>query len=183
MAVADNAVKGPDKGSKDFEKWEKEQPEDQLRTMGRKNLIPYGLYVAKGFISAHLAEGTGFSEQDLNIFWDALLNMFEHDRSASKGIMSVREPIFIFKHVGTDTNADQCKQQAKLGCAPAHKLFDLIEVKKRDGVTVPRCFSDYKVLFSKSRLPKGVQAGFVFAGEDGKAHIQWDVLPEMVTAC
>ncbi|AFM23521.1 type I-C CRISPR-associated protein Cas7/Csd2 [Desulfomonile tiedjei] len=182
MAVTDNEIKGPDVGSKDFEQWEKIQPEDQLRTMGRKNLIPYGLYVAKGFISAHLAEGTGFSEQDLSIFWDALLNMFEHDRSASKGIMSVREPIVVFKHIGTDTNSDQRKQQAKLGCAPAHKLFDLIDVRKRDEVEVPRSFSDYRVLFDKSKLPKGVQVGFVLSGENGKAHIQWDVVPEMVIA-
>jgi len=182
MAVADNDVKGPGKGSKDFEKWEKEQPEDQLRTMGRKNLIPYGLYVAKGFISAHLAEGTGFSEQDLNIFWEALLNMFEHDRSASKGIMSVREPIFVFKHVGTDTDDSQRRQQAKLGCAPAHKLFDLIQIQKLDGIEAPRSFSDYRILFNKSKLPRGVQVGFVQSGDAGNVSVQWDKVPDMITA-
>ena len=85
MAVADNEIKGAKIGSADFEKWENEQPEDELRTMGRKALIPYGLYIGKGFISAHLAQETGFSEKDLTLLWEAILNMYEHDRSASKG--------------------------------------------------------------------------------------------------
>ncbi|MCD6405511.1 MAG: type I-C CRISPR-associated protein Cas7/Csd2, partial [Planctomycetes bacterium] len=126
MAVAEN-VKGA-KSSADYKKWEDEQPEDKLRTMGRKALIPYGLYLGRGFISAHLAGGTGFSEDDLALFWEALLKMYEHDRSASKGLMSVREPVFVFKHTGTDSNKDQRSRQAKLGCAPAHKLFGLIDV-------------------------------------------------------
>jgi len=179
MAVAEN-VRGA-KSSSDYEEWEKNQPEDVLRTMGRKALIPYGLYVAKGFISAHLAEDTGFSEEDLQLLWEALLKMFEHDRSASKGIMSVREPIFVFKHVGTDSDDRQRRQQAKLGCAPAHKLFDLIEISKRDGVDVPRTFSDYRIRFTQSKLPKGVQIGFVLSGDDGNATIQWDKVPEMIT--
>ena len=92
--------------SEDYRQREAAPPEDQLRTMGRKSLIPYGLYLGKGFISAHLARGTGFSEEDLSLFWEALLRMFELDRSASKGLMTVQEPIFVFKHVGTDTNLD-----------------------------------------------------------------------------
>lgn len=88
MAVAED-VKGA-KSSVDFQKWEDEQPEDKLRTMGRKNLIPYGLYAAKGFISANLALETGFGEDDLSLFWEALANMYDHDRSASKGMMSCR---------------------------------------------------------------------------------------------
>ncbi len=177
MAVAED-VKGA-KSSADYLKWETEQPEDKLRTMGRKALIPYGLYRAHGFISAHLAEQTGFTEDDLSLLWEALLRMFEHDRSSSKGLMSVREPIFIFKHVGTDSDLTQREQQAKLGCAPAHKLFELIEVKKRDGVQVPRSFADYQVFFHKSLMPKGVQAGFAISGEGGKPVIQ-DTPPENI---
>lgn len=176
MAVAED-VKGA-KSSADYLKWESEQPEDSLRTMGRKALIPYGLYLSKGFISAHLAEQTGFTEDDLSLFWDALLGMYEHDRSASKGLMSVREPIIIFKHVGTDTDDTQRAQQARLGCAPAHKLFELIEVSKQEGVQVPRSFSDYRICFHQSQLPKGVQVGFAFMGENGQAHIRWDTPPE-----
>lgn len=175
MAVAEN-VKGA-KSSEDYLKWEQAQPEDQLRTMGRKSLIPYGLYLARGFISAHLADeehGTGFTEGDLALLWEALLKMFEHDRSSSKGLMSVREPIFIFQHVGTDTDMNQRAQQAKLGCAPAHKLFDLIDVKKSDGVKSPRSFGDYGVKFALSRLPKGVRVGFAVNGDDGKAIIHWE---------
>jgi CRISPR-associated protein Csd2 len=178
MAVAED-VKGA-KSSEDYAKWEAEQPEDQLRTMGRKALIPYGLYVGKGFISAHLAQQTGFSEDDLNLFWEALLKMYEHDRSSSKGLMSVREPIFVFKHVGTDSDQMQRVQQAKLGCAPAHKLFDLVDIKKREGVKAPRSFTDYQITFHKGQLPKGVQAGFVVTGEGGGAQIIWDQAPQPV---
>jgi len=148
------------KSSADYLKWEQEQPEDSLRTMGRKALISYGLYLAKGFISAHLAEQTGFTEEDLALFWEALLRMFEHDRSASKGLMSVREPIVIFKHVGTDSDTSQRARQARLGCAPAHKLFDLIKVTRREGVQAPRSFSDYHITFHRSGVPAGVEACF-----------------------
>jgi len=179
MAVADTPAGL--KSSEDYAKWEAEQPEDALRTMGRKSLIPYGLYVAKGFISAHLAEGTGFTDDDLGLFWEALLKMYEHDRSASKGLMSAREPIFVFKHVGTDTNQTQRAQQAKLGCAPAHKLFDLVEINKREGVEAPRSFTDYEIVFHQSRVPNGVQVGFVISGEGGEAVVKWDEAPEGVT--
>jgi CRISPR-associated protein Csd2 len=172
MAVADNEIKGASIGSKDFLAWEKKQPENELRTMGRKALIPYGLYRAHGFISAHLAGQTGFTEDDLSLLWEALLRMFEHDRSSSKGLMSVREPVFIFKHVGTDSDLTQRQQQAKLGCAPAHKLFELVEITKRDGVQVPRSFADYQIIFHKSLMPKGVQANFAISGEGGKMIIQ-----------
>lgn len=173
MAVAED-VKGA-KSSADYVKWENEQPEDKLRTMGRKALIPYGLYVAKGFISAHLAEDTKFSEADLLLFWEALLKMYDHDRSASKGVMSVQEPVFVFKHVGTDNNDEQRRQQAKLGCAPAHKLFDLVSIKKKDGVEAPRKIQDYEIFFKTSGLPKGVDAGLIVTGDDGRPNILWDV--------
>ncbi|MBI4676545.1 MAG: type I-C CRISPR-associated protein Cas7/Csd2 [Elusimicrobia bacterium] len=141
VAVAEN-VKGA-KGSKDYQKWEAEQPEDELRTMGRKAIIPYGLYLAKGFVSAHLAQGTGFSEKDLEALWESLCSMYEHDRSASKGVMSCRG-LFVFKHVGTDGNAEQRQRQAMLGCAPAHRLFDMVQVRRaKDGPA--KSWSHYKV--------------------------------------
>jgi CRISPR-associated protein Csd2 len=169
------------KSSEDFLKWEMEQPEDKLRTMGRKSLIPYGLYLGKGFISAHLARDTGFSEDDLSLFWDALLRMFELDRSSSKGLMSVREPVFVFKHIGTDSDEQQRGRQAVLGCAPSHRLFDLVQVCRRDGVDAPRSFSDYSITFCQSALPDGVQVGFLTCGEGGSAHICWDSAPDCVT--
>jgi CRISPR-associated protein Csd2 len=106
--------------------------------------------------------------------------MYEHDRSASKGIMSVREPVFVFRHVGTDTDEKQRAQQAKLGCAPAHKLFGLVEVQKRDGVEAPRSFADYRITFKESQLPKGVRAGFAICGDSGETELVWDAMPKSV---
>lgn len=155
MAVAEN-VKGAS-SSADIGLWEADQPEDKLRTMGRKALIPYGLYLGRGFISAHLAQETGFSEDDLTLLWEALLNMYEHDRSSSKGLMTVHRPLFVFKHEGTDNDATQRQRQAMLGCAPAHELFDLIEIQKKDGIEAPRRFTDYTVTVHRDRVPAGVK--------------------------
>jgi CRISPR-associated protein Csd2 len=127
--------------------------------MGRKQLIPYGLYVAKGFVNAHLAQQTFFSEDDLNLLWEALLHMFDHDRSASKGMMSVRK-LFIFKHVGTDTDPQQRERQAKLGCVPAWQLLDLgriVEVRLKDESRPPRRFEDYEIIVHRERIPAGVE--------------------------
>ncbi|MDO9424941.1 MAG: type I-C CRISPR-associated protein Cas7/Csd2 [Methylobacter sp.] len=162
ISVTRMAVTAEVKGAKtidDYQKWEDEQPEETLRTMGRKNFIPYGLYAAKGFISANLAQDTGFNEDDLELFWDALLNMYDHDRSASKGMMSCRG-LYIFKHTGTDSDLEQRKRQAMLGCAPAHKLLDLgsiIDIKKKEGIESPRKFADYELTIHKDRLPTGVE--------------------------
>lgn len=156
MAVAEK-ISGA-KTSADYEKWENEQEEDKLRTMGRKALIPYGLYVAKGFISANLAKGTGFSDDDLKNLWEALLNMYDHDRSASKGMMSCRG-LYVFKHVGTDSDQGQRVKQAMLGCAPAHKLLDkgaIVEIVRKSANS-PRSFSDYEVTVHRDRLPAGVE--------------------------
>lgn len=155
MAVTED-LKGK-RSSKKLAKWEAEQPENTLRTMGQKALIPYGLYRRYGFISAHFAAQTGFSEDDLRLFWEALLNMYEHDRSASKGLMVVRRPIYVFKHVGTDSDEEQRRRQAKLGCAPAHTLFDLVRVSKKEGVEAPRTFDDYNVEVDREQVPKGVE--------------------------
>lgn len=113
------------------------------RTMGRKATVPYGLYVCHGFISANLAKQTGFSEEDLNLFWDALKNMFDVDRSATRGLMSAQK-LIVFKH------------ESVLGNAPANKLFDLVKIEKVcDGA--PRKFDDYKVYeIEKDKLPSGV---------------------------
>ena len=112
--------------------------------MGRKYIVPYGLYRGEGFINANLAQKTtGFTEEDLELFWNALLNMFEHDRSATRGKMCVRE-LIIFKH------------DSKLGNAPAHKLFDLVSVQKKEGVVAPRSYSDYDVRVDEANVPQGV---------------------------
>jgi len=163
MAVADDKV--PEQTVAAYQAWEAEQEEDKLRTMGRKSLIPYGLYVGKGFISAHLAQQTGFSRDDLGLLFEAILNMYEHDRSASKGTMTVRRPVFVFKHVGTlDGSADQRRRQAMLGCCPAQVLFEQVvkvepdvEAMKADATTVPRRFGHYRVTANRDLVPKGVE--------------------------
>ncbi len=156
MAVAEDVKNA--KSSADYVAWEAEQPEDKLRTMGRKSLIPYGLFLGKGFISAHLARQTGFTRDDCRLLFEAVLGMYEHDRSASKGVMTVRAPIFVFKHVGTDSNGEQRKAQAMLGCAPAQVLFEkVVTVKKADGVTSPRKFADYQVQVDHQAVPAGVE--------------------------
>jgi CRISPR-associated protein Csd2 len=166
MAVAEKVPKATK--VEDYEDWENKQEEDKLRTMGRKALIPYGLYLAKGFVSANLAAGTGFSDEDLLNLWDALRNMWDHDRSASKGVMSCRG-LYVFKHVGTDSDAGQRVRQAMLGCAPAHRLLDfstparpldntIIDVNHREGLTAsPRGFGDYRITVHRERLPAGVE--------------------------
>ena len=172
MAVAG----GPsDATLEQYMEWEQEQPEDKLRTMGRKQLIPFGLYEVRGFISANLAAETGFDDNDLKTLFEAILNMYEHDRSASKGEMGVVSPLIIFKHVGTDSDAKQRVRQAKLGCAPAHKLFDLIRVSKKPEVETPRSYRDYDALVAIDRIPKGVEIGFQSGPYD---EIVWGALPE-----
>jgi CRISPR-associated protein Csd2 len=114
------------------------------QTMGRKNLIPYGLYRCHGFISAHLANETGFSDDDLALFWQALTQMFDHDRSASRGTMSPQK-LVVFKH------------QSALGNAPAHKLFERVSVRRKSDRLVAREFSDYEVTLNKSDLPSGIE--------------------------
>jgi CRISPR-associated protein Csd2 len=142
--------------SEELAAWEAEQAEDKLRTMGRKSLIPYGLYEGRAFVSANLAAGTGFSEGDFGLFLEALANMYEHDRSASKGEMSMQR-ILVWKHVGTDSDAEQRRRQAKLGCAPAHKLFDLVTVTPRDPSKPARRFADYLLAIDREAVPAGVE--------------------------
>jgi CRISPR-associated protein Csd2 len=116
---------------------------EKERTMGRKHIVPYGLYLAKGFVSAPLAEKTDFSEDDLELLWNALANMFESDRSAARGMMSSRK-LIVFKH------------RDKLGNAPAHQLFDLVNISRAEGSKGPaRSFNDYSV--SVGNAPEGVE--------------------------
>ncbi len=112
------------------------------RTMGRKATVPYGLYVCHGFISANLANQTGFSEEDLALFWDALKNMFDVDRSAARGLMSAQK-LIVFKH------------DSMLGNAPANKLFDRVTVEKKCN-GAPRQFTDYSITVDDKNLPTGV---------------------------
>jgi CRISPR-associated protein Csd2 len=119
-----------------------EKQKGDNRTMGRKFTIPYGLYEVHGFISAPLAKQTGFSEDDLKLFWEALKNMFDHDRSAARGEMAPQK-LIVFKH------------DSELGNAPAQKLFDLVKVEKNCGDTPPRSFADYTV--SVGKAPDGVE--------------------------
>lgn len=156
MAVAEDLKEA--KSSEDYKAWEEEQPEDTLRTFGRKSIIPYGLFVGKAFVSANLAEQTLFTSNDLKLFAEALLNMYEHDRSASKGIMTTRA-VYALKHTGTDDGSpEQRARQSKLGCCPAQVLFEeAVTVKLKDGVRFARKFSDYEVSTNKDVLPVGVE--------------------------
>ena len=115
--------------------------------MGRKYTIPYGLYVAHGFVSAHLANQTGFNEEDLKLFGEALRNMFDHDRSAARGIMRFQD-LFLFKH------------SSSLGSTPAHHLFDMIKIEKIDKTKPARKYSEFSVTSKdeiRSKLPNGVE--------------------------
>ncbi len=117
---------------------------EKERTMGRKFTIPYGLYLGHGFISAHLANQTGFSEEDLELFWKSLEQMFEHDRSAARGLMSTRA-LLVFEH------------DSALGNAAAHKLFDLVKVERTTTEGPARSFADYRILVDEASLPSGVK--------------------------
>ena len=119
--------------------------ENKNNVMGRKYIVPYGLYRAEGYVSANLARRvTGFSEDDLELLWDAIINMFENDHSAARGKMAVRE-LIVFKH------------SKELGDCPAYKLFDAIEVKKNDGVEYPRKYQDYTITIHEDAIPDSVE--------------------------
>ena len=138
----------------------KEEDADKERTMGNKHIVPYALYAAKAYVSPAFAERTGFTNADLEVLFDALNQMFEHDRSAARGEMVVRG-IYDFEHVGTqhENNAAQNRREARLGCAHAHKLLEGIEVKLRKGSEFPESFADYEVScgWDSTDLPAGVR--------------------------
>ena len=119
--------------------------ENKSTEMGRKSIVPYGLYRVEGYVSANLARKvTGFSEEDLALLWEAIINMFEHDHSAARGKMAVRE-LIVFKH------------SKELGDCPAYKLFDAIEVRKKEGVEFPRSYQDYIVEIHEEGIPDSVE--------------------------
>ncbi|WP_028079636.1 type I-C CRISPR-associated protein Cas7/Csd2 [Solimonas soli] len=129
---------------------------EKERTMGRKHILPYGLFRVHGFVSAKLAERTGFSDEDLQLLWRALTNLFEHDRSASRGEMAARK-LIVFEH------------EHPMGNAPAHVLFDMVKVERVDGgAEAPepgspaRGFADYRVSIDRSSLPAGVTINEMF---------------------
>lgn len=123
---------------------EAEKQQGDNRTMGRKHTVPYGVYVAHGFVSSFLAKQTGFGEDDLELLWQALEHMFEHDRSAARGEMSTRG-LYVFQH------------DSELGNAHAHSLFERIRVARKEGCDVPRRFGDYQVTIDEANLPAGVR--------------------------
>jgi CRISPR-associated protein Csd2 len=123
---------------------EAEKQSGDNRTMGRKFTVPYGLYRGHGFVSAHLANQTGFSQEDLDLFWKAVEQMFEHDRSAARGLMSTRA-LLVFEH------------DSALGNAAAHKLFDLVKVERANAEGPARAFEDYRILVDEAALPTGVK--------------------------
>lgn len=123
-----------------------ERDAEKERTIGRKHIVPYALYRTEGYVSAKLAEKTFFTEEDLKLLWDALTNMFDHDHSAARGKMNSRG-LFVFKH------------NSALGNAPAHKLFDLVKVDRREtgnGSGPARSFADYDVRVDRESVPEGV---------------------------
>ena len=122
---------------------DEDKPYDaQIGIQGRKATVPYGLYVCHGFISANLVQQTGFSEEDLSLFWEALKNMFDVDRSAARGLMSAQK-LIVFKH------------DSMLGNAPANKLFNLVKIEKRCN-GAPRSFSDYSIEIDQEHIPANV---------------------------
>jgi CRISPR-associated protein Csd2 len=125
---------------------EAKEADSPNQTMGRKNLIPYGLYRCHGFISANLAKETGFTAADLDLFWEALAMMFDHDRSASRGTMAP-QALLAFEH------------SSALGNAPAHKLFDRIRAANKSGVAPARCFADYELTFDGKPIDSVVAPG------------------------
>lgn len=119
--------------------------EDKKTEIGRKSIVPYGLYRAEGYISANLARKvTGFSEEDLELLWEAIINMFENDHSAARGKMAVRE-LIVFKH------------SKELGDCPAYKLFDAVEVTRKNDVMYPRNYRDYEVTIHEEQIPESVE--------------------------
>lgn len=147
---------------KEFDEADAKMAPDKKRTMGTKQFIPYGLYLVKGTVSANLARKNGFSEEDLKIFFEALLQMYNNDASSSKTGMSIVSPLIIFKHIGVaDANniPEQKEKEAMLGCCGAHKLFNLLHVSKKNGVEIPRAYSDYDVILDITNMPSGVEVG------------------------
>jgi len=131
---------------------------DQKGLGARKSIVPYGLYRVHGYISAHLSSQTNFSENDLEVLWSALMNMFDQDPAAARTGMHAQK-LIVFKHVGTDKDKKQKNEQAKLGCAPAHKLFEMVNVELINKDKPPRSFADYKKIDFADIKSKSIALG------------------------
>lgn len=173
VAYADGEYKSLSEYDKDWE----DKEDSKKRTMGKKTYIPYGLFECHMYISANVAQQNNFTEDDLNLLLEAIMNMYEYQSSASKAGMGVVGPVVIFKHIGTqhENNEKQNENESLLGCVAAHKLFKLIDVHKKDDVKFPRDFTDYEATISISKLHKGVQVGFKYNPFDD---IVWNHLSE-----
>ena len=143
---------------------ERTRPDDKKRTMGEKSVVVYGLYQLQISISASEAQKVGFTEEDLNKLEEALLQMLDTNNSSSKMGLRLVTPLIIFKHVGTqvDKTSDQNKREAKLGCASAQKLYELLSVVKKDGIVTPRSTDDYEISFNMAGVPNGVEVGMKY---------------------
>jgi CRISPR-associated protein Csd2 len=157
----------------EYDAYDKTIDDDKKRTMGKKSICSYALFECHAFVSANLAQKNGFSEEDLDVLLESILNMYNYQTSASKNGVSVVGPVIIFKHIGTtdDNNVEQKAREALLGCTSAQKLFKLINVVKKDNVDYPRDYTDYEASIALSKLPAGVKVGFKY---DPFAPVIWD---------
>lgn len=153
----------------EYDNADKTLDESKKRTMGEKAYAPYGLYVFKMSVSANLAEKVGFTEDDLKALLESVIMMY-NDATSSKMGMTVLTPIIVFKHVGTSANEENRARECKLGCASAFDLFNLLSIKKKDTVEVPRDITDYDVVLRASNMPAGVNCGIK---KSAFADIEW----------
>lgn len=138
------------RGERGAENEDNDQEAPTHGTLGRKSTVPYGLYQGYGFFNPHFAKNTGVNSDDLELFWKALVNMWDLDRSSSRGMMACRG-LYVFSH------------ESPLGNAPAHRLFERLEVQRKDDVAVPRRFADYSVTLDETDLPTGVSVARIDA--------------------
>lgn len=152
----------------EYQKAEDDMPDDKKRTIGTKQFIPFGLYRITGHVSANEAEKTGFGMDDLDRLFEALANSFEYLRSASKVGLSLVSPVVVFKHSGDLSKPeDERRRGAYLGCAPAYKLFELVECTRKAGVDVACSYRDYDLTLDWIKKPKCVDVGIVETLGDG----------------
>lgn len=173
VACADNESSA--KSVDDWRNAESKSEADKLRTMGRKQFAPYGLYEIRGFVSARLAAQTGFTEDDLLVLMQACANMYDATRSASKGTMSVVSPVIIFRHDGDSALPEEARaNQALLGRMPAYRIFESVRVEKKPGIVVPRSHHDYTAEIDMCVLHAGVKTGYLMPYAD---EICWGSVP------
>ena len=160
----------------DYKAWEDSEKNEE-RTMGRKAIIPFGLYKCTGYISANMAAQTGFSEGDLNVLFEAITQMYDQCRTSSKDSVHMVGPLMIFKHVGNDPNNPvQFENESRLGRAPAHKTLGLISVNRKFDVEVGSDYRDYNLTVNVSGRPNGVEVGFMMPYDGGR--IVWNQQPD-----